>query len=189
MPLTSAGLSGSIIAGLTSAGMLGERVPQLASGIATGLVNWVRTLVVTTADTGTAGSGTGFIPWVFLAPVFIPNLLTAYSSNQLLGLFAPSEATGLGNGICTGFLQGALVTQHPQIGTGTGLCKIIWTPAFPFLMAGFSSAGIVGPSAWRKANAISQALDASLAVFILPTPIVGSATPTASSGVGFGIII
>jgi len=189
MPITSAGLAGSIITGLATVSFTGVGMPKLAQGVANGLISWVRTLTVITADAGSAGSGTSFMLWAVPSPLLVSNLLVSYAANGHIGALAPLEATGLGNGLALGFVQGALVSQHQSVGTGVGVAKVVGGPAFPYLMAGFAGVDIKGVAAVKKAAAISQALMMTLAVFTLPVPIVGSASPAGASGVGLGRIL
>jgi len=189
MPITSAGLTGAIITGLASATLIGQGMPKLAQGIANGLVPWIKSLSVVTADAGSAGVGTSFMVWAVPGPVLVANLLIAYPANGHIGVMAPLEATGLGIGLGLGFIQGAMVSQHAGVGTGTGIARVTGGPAFPFLMQGFAGADIKGAGAVQKASAISQALAITLAAFTLPVPIVGSASPAGASGVGLGRIL
>ena len=189
MPLSSSGIATSLIAGLRSSAMLGEEVPKLSQGLGNGLFAWANALTVTTIDTGSGGVGVGFIPWLVPSAILIPNLLATYTANGLLGIMAPLEATGLGNGLSLGFAQGALFTNHVGVGSGAGVARVSGPPAFSFIMAGLASVGIKGSGAAQKASAISQALAATLAVFTLPIPIVGSASPSVVAGVGTGRIV
>lgn len=189
MPITSANLTASVLAGLAGTGMTGTAVPTLASGIGQGVAAWVKTLTVLTVDVGTGGAGTGILPWLVPQPLLLGNMLAGYAANQHLGLMAPREATGVATGLALGFAQGLMTTTHPTVGTGTGVVKIVGPVAFPFLIASFSGVNIKGVAAAQKANAISQALAQTLAVFTLVIPIVGSAAPYGSSGVGTGRVI
>jgi len=189
MPISVAGLSSSIIFGLTSVGFTGVAKPQLAMGLAIGTMAWVRSLTVITADAGTAGTGTGFLPWAVPVPLITTNLMISYPLNSHNGAMAMLEAQGLGLGLGLGFVQGAMVTVHAGVGTGTGIAKVVGSPAFPFLIAGLLGVGMTGPGSTQKANAISQALSRVLLVFTLPIPIVGSVTPAGASGVGTGKIL
>lgn len=189
MPITLGGLTGAVAAGLAAGGMVGQAVPQLAAGVSAGLMIWIPQLTVTTVDAGTLGVGTGLLPFAVPAPLIIGSLLAMYPANGHLGPMAPLEATGLGTGIATGFAQGLMTTNHPTVGTGTGVARVVGPPAFPSLVAGFGSVGITGQGSALKANAISSALVLVLQSFTVPIPIVGAASPTGSSGVGVGKIL
>lgn len=189
MPISSAGLTGAIIGGLSSVGFTGTGMPKLAQGIANGLFNWIRSLQVITVDAGTLGAGTGILPWFVPTPLITSNMLAAYAAVGHIGSMAPREATGLGTGLGIGFAQGVMQTTHPTVGVGTGVAKVVGGPALPFLLTGFSGVDIKGTAAVQKASAISIALTNVLAVFTLPIPIVGAPTPAGSSGVGQGRIL
>lgn len=189
MPITPPNLTTSIAGGLVSSGLLGVAVPQLALGVATGVHLWLQQAVVQTVDVGTLGAGTGTLPFLVPAPMLIGALLANYPANSHIGPMAPLEATGLGNGLSIGFAQGLILTAHPGVGVGTGVARLVGPPAFPSLVAGFASAGMSGPGAAFKANAISMALVTVFAAFQIPVPIVGPASPTGGSGVGVGKIV
>jgi len=189
MPLVPPALTATITTGLISGGMLGTSVPQLASGIGMGLSMWAQQQTVTTVDAGVLGVGVGIAPFIIPPPLMIVNLLAAFASNGLLGPMAPLEATGLANGIALGMAQGVLQTQHPTVGTGAGVGRIVGPPAFSSLMQGFGSVGIKGQGATQKANAISMALMMTLQSLVFPIPIVGSGSPASSGGVGTGKIL
>jgi hypothetical protein len=189
MPISTPNLTAAVTAGLLSGGMIGMATPKLALGIGGGLARWIPLLVVQTTDAGSLGVGTGAIPFAVPAPLLISNLIIAYAANGQIGPSAPLEATGLGNGLATGFAQGLMKTNHPGVGTGTALARVIGPPAFSSLMQGFAAAGITGQGATLKANAISTALLVCLQAFQVPIPIVGSASPAAGGGVGIGKIL
>lgn len=189
MPLTTPLLTGTIITGLLSGGLIGPAMPKLASGIAIGISTWVPQLTVNTVDTGSLGVGAGFLPFLIPPPLLIGSLLVAYAANGHLGPMSPLEATGIGNGISLGLLQGIIQTQHPTVGTGTAVGRVSGPPAFSSLMQGFSSVGITGQGASQKANAISIALMVTLQSLVFPIPIVGSGSPSPSGGVGIGKIL
>jgi len=190
MPITPVNLAASVLAGFAGVGFTGQSLPLLANGIGQGVEQWVHSLTVITADTGTGGAGTGILPWVVPQPVLVGNMLSAYASNAHIGMNAAQEATGLATGLVTGFAQGLITTVHPTVGTGVGtIVRVTGPSAFPFLIGGFASVGIKGESAAKKANAISQALDQTLAVFTLVVPIVGPVAPYSSAGTGTGRIV
>jgi hypothetical protein len=186
MPLVPANLTATITTGLISSGMLGTSVPQLASGIGTGLFMWAQQQTVTTIDAGVLGVGIGVAPFIIPPPLLMANLLATFASNGLIGTMAPLEVTGLANGIALGLAQGMLQTQHPTVGTGAGVGRIIGPPAFSSLMQGFGSVGITGLSATQKASAISMALMMTLQSLVFPILIVGSGSPASAGGVGTG---
>jgi hypothetical protein len=108
---------------------------------------------------------------------------------NLLGVMAPIFLLGLANGLTAVFLQTLIKTQHVGVGTGAGVATFKAPPAFPSIIAGFASAGMVGQAASRKAQALGIGLDRTFASLFLPVAIVGTASPTAATGRGFGSIV
>jgi hypothetical protein len=163
-------------------------MPQLAQGVAMGVVLWANSgAVVTTVDTGTLGVGAGAVPLVVPSPLILGNLTTAFAAQAMLGPMAPLECVGLSNGLSLGLAEGLVVTTHPSVGVGAGVIKITGT-AIPSMISGFASAGMTGPGAVKQATAIGMALDLTFTEFVLPTPIVGPPSIVASAGVGTGKI-
>lgn len=189
MPLVAPTLSATITAGIFSGGLIGPAVPKLGSGIGQGVALWVQQLKVTTIDSGAAGAGKGFGPLIVPQPLILSSLLVAYTANGQLGVMAPLEALGIANGLFLGFGQGMVSTTHPSVGAGAAVGRISGPPAFSSLMQGFSSAGITGSGASKKANAISMALTMVIQTLVLPIAIVGAAGPSPSAGSGFGSLI
>lgn len=110
-------------------------------------------------------------------------------SAGFIGLFTPSLILGLANGLATSFLQMLISTTHPTVGTGSGVAKFTGPPAAGPMVAGFSSVGLIGEAAPRLAAAIGVSLDAAITSFVLPVAIVGSASPSPSTGMGTGKVI
>jgi len=189
MPLVAPAFTVVITTGLVSCGMLGSAVPQMASGIASGICLWAQQQTVSTVDAGVLGVGSGQLPFLIPQPLLLVNLLGSYGSTGIFGPMAPLEATGLANGLSLGLMQGLLKTIHPTVGTGVGVGRVIGPPAFPSLIQGFGSVGITGQGAALKAQAISTALMMTLQALVFPIPIVGSGSPVSSGGVGTGKIV
>lgn len=164
-------------------------VPQLAAGIASGICMWVPQLTIVTVDVGTLGVGSGQMPWIVAPPLLIGFMIAGYASGAQLGTMAALEATGLANGLVAGFATGILKTTHAGVGVGTGVARIVGPPAFPSLVAGFSSAGITGLGSVSKAQGISTALQMLLGAYFITIPIVGASSPTGGSGAGTGKIL
>lgn len=189
MPIVAPALTVTITTALLGCGMLGIATPKFASGVAMGVSLWVQKLSVKTVDAGLVGVGTGLLPFLFPQPIFLTSLLVSYAVNGQLGPMAPLEATGLATGISLGLLQGMVITNHPSVGAGAAVARVSGPPSYSSLMQGFSSVGITGSGAAKKANAISTALMITLQGLVLPVPIVGGGGPTPSSGSGSGKII
>jgi hypothetical protein len=189
MPLVAPALSATITAAIFAGGLIGPAVPKLGSGIGQGIALWVKQLKVTTLDAGAVGVGKGLAPLIIPQPLIMVNLLIAYAENGQLGVMAPLEASGIANGLFTGFAQGVISTTHPSVGSGAAVARIVGPPAFSSLMQGFLSVGITGQGASKKANAISMALNVVIQTLVLPVAIVGAPGPSPSSGSGSGSII
>lgn len=189
MPLVAPVLSATITGAIFAGGLIGPAVPQLGSGIGQGIALWVQRLKVVTIDAGAVGVGKGLAPLIIPQPLIMTNLLIAYAANGQLGVMAPLEATAIANGLFVGFAQGVISTTHPSVGAGAAIARIQGPPAFSSLMQGFSSAGITGQGASKKANAISLALSIIIQTLVLPVAIVGAGGPSPSSGSGSGSII
>lgn len=180
----------TLVANLAATAMIGVGVPKYATGVINGLTLWVPQIVVNTVDVGSAGAGTNVpLPTLVATPILLANLSIGMASQGLIGPLSPPFLLGLANGLTAVFLQTLVVTQHAGVGTGAGVARFTAPPAFPSIIAGFAMAGIAGVATARKAQALAQGLDQTFASLFLPVAIVGSASPIATSGVGFGKII
>lgn len=189
MPLTPTDVTGLVAGALSSAGMVGPSITQLASAVGIGVGQWLGALTVVTADAGTAGFGVGQLPCTIP-----PSLLLAALSSNLpsAGIAGPSSAqlaSGLANGLAASFAKGIITTVHPIVGVGIGIASFPGPSAIPFMLSGFGWANLVGSSAAQLATAIGSSLDQAFAGFTTPIPIVGSPTPFAATGVGGGKIV
>jgi hypothetical protein len=183
--------TGFIAPNLISVGNLGIGVPKLSMGIAVGVCQYLTVLTkVVTIDTGTLGVGIGVMPLTIPNPLLQSALFGGFSSMSILGVMAPLYITGLTNGLVTGLLALALLqTNHPTIGVGIGVAKIVAPSAIPPMIAGFASVGMIGDGPTKMATAIGIGLDTTFASFVQPVPIVGTATPTGGAGAGFGMVL
>lgn len=191
MPVTPVGAASVITPNLIVVGMLGTGVPQFSLGLGHGLTLWAPSMPVKTVDTGSLGVGVGTVPLVVPPPLLLVNLLVAFTTMGLMGVMAPLKCQGLSVGMSLAFAQGIVTTTHPMVGTGACVCS--FTPpappiAVPIFVQGFALAGVTGTSIVQLSTAISMALFQTFTSYVLPSPIVGSASPTAGGGVGFGSI-
>lgn len=190
MPLTPAGIAAIVAPALAGSGMLGTSVPQVALGIGNGVCLWTAALTVTTVDVGTLGSGVGALPCAIPPPLLIGGMLGGFASAGVAGPMAPLLANGVANGLATAFTsQGLIVTVHPTVGVGTGVCTFPGPSAVPFMISGFASAGLVGVSTVQIATGVGLGLDTGFAGFTVPTPIVGAPAPLSGGGTGTGKIV
>lgn len=190
MPVTPVGIIGVLIPNLVATSLIGVGVPTYANGVAQGLVNWIPQVSVQTQDVGTGGSGKNVpLPLLVPQPLLVANITSGMAAQDLLGVFSPLLILGLSNGLSLAFLQMLVNTTHVGVGTGTGVASFRAPPATPSMIQGFKSAGMKGPATERKAAALGQAFDQTFASLLLPVAIVGSVTPSAATGRGFGKII
>jgi hypothetical protein len=176
----------AIIQGLASGGVVGPAVPQLAQGIAGGIMRWVPLLIVSTVDTGTYGVGSGMAPFALDVGSLTTNLMNAYAVNGQLGPMSKPEAKGLASGLASGFAQGIMKTSHATTGSGDALARVFGPLAFSSLEQGFKAAGMKGPSSVKKCKAISTALFLGLQLFQMPIKILGPSSPSPGGGSGIG---
>ncbi len=191
MPLNPSALAPIIAAGLLSAGQSGFQMPKFTLGIASGVCKYFSLAAkVVTVDTGTLGAGTGANPFFLSAPALIQTMLAGYASAGILGMFGPGNATGVANGISQGLISLALLqTNHPSVGVGTGVARIVGSSAVPTMVAGFADAGMVNTGSVQQATGIGIGLDTFFQSFTMPIAIVGSTSPSGSSGSGFGFVV
>lgn len=190
MPVYIPAIVGVLVPNMVATGNLGTQVPQLATGIATGLQYWIPSITVVTTDQGSLGVGSGGpLPLVVPQPVLYANLMIGVAANGLFGIMAPALFLGMANGLVLAFAQMLVKTTHPGVGVGNAIAKFIPPACTPQMLAGFASAGMKGDQVARVANAIGLGLDITFNSLVLPVPIVGSASPSGGAGAGVGNII
>jgi hypothetical protein len=180
----------TLVPNLVVSSMLGVGVPKFAWGLGLGLSTWTPTILIGTTDVGTAGVGKGVpIPIVIPQPLLYGNLLAGMVAQGLVGVSAPAFILGLTNGLVLLYAQALTNTAHMGVGTGAGVATFRPPPAFPSIQAGFAAVGMVGVVDAKFARALSQGLERTFRLLVLPQPIVGPTTPTGASGRGFGSIL
>jgi hypothetical protein len=192
MPLNPPVLASSfIVPNLLSVGDIGVGVPKFSMGVAIGICQYLTVATkIMTVDSGLLGVGTSVMPLIVPNPLLQSALLSGFSAMNILGPLAPLLILGLTNGLVTGWVALALLqTNHPGIGVGTGVAKIVAPTAVPIMIAGFSAAGMIGDGPVKTATAIGIGLDTTFASFVEPIPIVGAGSPVSGAGVGFGVVI
>lgn len=193
MPLNPPALAtGFLVPNLISTGNIGTGVSKLALGVSIGVCQYLTVQSkVTTVDAGTLGAGTSIIPLIVPFPLLNGALLSSFASAGLFGVMAPPFLAGLATGLTTGWLALALLqTNHPTVGVGAGVARIVGPTAVPAMISGFAAMEMVGNGPAKTATAIGRALDTTFASFVqLGIPIVGSPSIVGSSGVGFGTVI
>jgi hypothetical protein len=183
--------TGFIAPNLLSVGNIGMGMPKYAMGVAIGVCKYLTIQAkVVTVDAGSLGVGTSIMPLIVPPPLLQGALYSGFGSAGILGPMAPLLITGLTNGLTTGWLALALLqTNHPGIGLGAGVARIVAPTAIPIMLAGFAAMGMVGDGPVKMATALGIAMDITFAAFFEPVPIVGIASPAGGAGVGFGSVI
>jgi hypothetical protein len=190
VPITTPQAMATLIPNLVSCAMLGVGVPKLARGLGIGLSTWTPTISISTTDAGSAGVGKGVpVPIIIVQPVLYANLLLGMRDQKLLGVLAPAFIMGLTNGLVALYAQGFTNTAHVGVGTGAGVATFRPPPAFSHIRAGFAAVGMSSDTNAKFARALSQGLEKTFRALVLPQPIVGSASPVAAAGRGFGTIL
>jgi hypothetical protein len=192
MPLNPPALAAAFLApNLLSTGNIGMGMPKFAMGVAVGVCQYLTVQAkVVTVDAGVLGVGTSIMPLLVLPPLLQGGLYAGFSSMGILGPMSPLLITGLTNGLITGWTALALLqTNHPGIGVGAGVARIVGPSAVPAMLAGFASMGMVGDGPVKTATAIGIGLDITFAGFFEPIPIVGTPSIVGGAGVGFGSVI
>lgn len=190
MPISVPQVMGTLIPNLTATAMIGVGVPKFARGLGNGLSRWTPTITISTTDAGTAGAGKGApMPVLIQQPLLYANLVAGMTSQGLIGVLMPAFVLGLSNGLVAVYLQTLTNTAHVGVGVGAGVARFQPPPAFPFIQAGFVSAGMSGVAHVKLARAISRGLETTFKALVQAQPIVGPPTPTGASGRGFGTII
>jgi hypothetical protein len=175
---------------LAAASMLGIGATNIAIGLSNGLAAFVTAgVTVTTIDVGTAGIGAGLGFCIATPASFAPLFESSFIAEGLTGPFATPLATGLAESFSTIFSSSVATTVHTSVGVGVGSGTLISTPSLPFILPALESASITGTGGAKLANAISNALEASLSTVIVEVIIAGSPSISPSGGVGTGKLI
>jgi hypothetical protein len=191
MPLVSPVLATAFVGpNLLATGQIGQGMPKFALGVSLGVVDYLSSARVITTDVGTLGVGTSIIPMIVPQPLLLGGILSGMGSMGILGPMAPLVALGLANGITIGLAALALLqTNHPSVGTGAGVARIVGGTAVPAMIGGFDSVNMSLDGSKKMATAIGIGLDITFAAFFQPIPIVGPSAPVNGAGVGFGSVI
>lgn len=175
---------------LIGVGLIGIGTPKIIKGVAIGLALWASSRSLSTVDVGTVGVGKGFFPLVPPVSSLLPTLQINAVSEKMLGIFTPTFLSGLASGLSFSLATGILSTSHPSVGVGTAIATIAGPPGRLSFLQGFESAGVTGETGKKLAKVIGNSLDTIYATpLITPIPIVGSPSPTGSSGIGVGKIL
>lgn len=185
----------TIIAGnLAASGILGVSQLQLAQAISSGFVNYVlSSVIVTTADVGVLGNGSGFGQGLFLAPPVLQGALTTtFNGAGITGIFEQPLIFAIANSISQSLLSASILTTSISVGTGVGVVATLLpfsAISVPIMIGSFAAHGILGTFSAPLATAIALGIDASLPSSRGFTVVAGSTSPVPSAGVGIGKIV
>jgi len=193
MPLTSAGITASIIAAGPT--LKGANFLRLANALGIAVAAWALippNLVVLGVCSGAIGAGkvTGKL---FVPPVPLP-VSTAAAAATLLGVQSPAVSAAIGVGVANAFTASATY-QGVSAGVGVGadtVVRVIPNPAalIAAISAGMASAGIVGvqvgPVSLALGNGISALLASGSTGFGVVTGVGG---PSPSGGTSISQVI
>ena len=186
MPLNPPTLSAAFLApNMIATGNVGIALPKLAQGIAIGVCQYLSGQSrVVTVDAGTLGAGTSFMPLIVPTPLVLTSLTAGFASMGVLGMLAPKLISGLATGLTSGWLSLALLqSNHPTVGVGVGVARIVGPSAVAAMISGFASVGMVGDGPTKFARAIGMGLDTTFSSFVqVGIPIVGSPSPIGKVG-------
>jgi hypothetical protein len=190
MPLDPGTVGGIMLASLSANALIGVSSPQLSQGIANGLSLYASTgLTVITVDAGVLGAGTGTgIGFILPPPTLLGAFTATFPANGILGVSAPLLINALSLGLSQAFATALINTINPIVGVGAGVVIAIPNPAASIaaFIAGFASAGMVGPSSIPLATAIASGLDSALPSGTGIIAIAGSPSIIPTAGAGFG---
>ncbi len=168
---------------------VGVGMPKLATGVAAGVMLWVPQVQVVTVDVGTLGVGVGTTPCLILQPLLLVGISAGFAAQGLVGPMSPLTILALANGLALAFPQGLIVTAHPTVGIGAGVCSFKGPSAVPSMIEGFATVDMTSGGAVKMATAIGMGLDTAFAASLIPTPIVGPPAPAPGGGTGTGKIL
>ena len=190
MPLDPLTINSVLFPSMVSSGMLGTGVAQFSYALSCGLSEYFLLGVrVQTFDSGSAGVGVGNGPpgSVVILPVSIGSIMPGVMiSAGMKGVAIPMLTLAFSESVPLILMQSTVTTSSPLVGTGAGVGTLVPTGAYPYIIRGFKSNGMNGPSSDVLALAIGEALDASLPTSIVKVAISGSASPSPSTGLGIG---
>ena len=189
MPLLPIGIQATLTPSLLATGMLGVSTPTFALGVGIGVSTWLKSVPVSTIDSGSLGVGSGQLPLVVPQPLLLANIMASFVSMGVIGPMSMLKAVGLATGLSLAFPTGIIKTTHPGIGVGTGVAKFGPVPAAPFIIAGLAQVAMTGPGVVQVATAIGLGINLTFTALVLPIPIVGAGSPAGGAGVGYGMVI
>lgn len=194
MALVLSTVQGLQATNLAGQAILGVSMPQMATAIAQGFVQYALSpaLVVNSIDVGLLGAGTGIAPTIILPPPAIAGPMHGiFTAAQINGSMRIPLVNAVAAAISQALIAAQVVTVNAGIGSGTG--KAVFIPnsgaSVPIMIASFAAALLVGVGAQVLATAIAQGIDASLPAAVAQIVITGTPGPYPGAGSGVGKIV
>lgn len=190
MALVEASSVSIVASQMSSVGMGGSGVAQMALAVGNGMTLALRAVTVTTADVGTVGVGAGTG-----VPFLEPNAATSFFSIGLAssGVSGPSSvqlALAYGASLSLIVSTATSVTVHPAVGTGAGVMTVIPSgTATSIFLGALSSSGMTGAFVANLANALGSAFEMCMPIITGPVAIVGPPSVIPISGIGTGVFL
>jgi hypothetical protein len=192
MPINPGTTTPIFLAALIANGLVGPGTSQLATGLATGLSQYVQAgVIVTSIDIGTLGAGTGIGPSIVLNPnILIPAMTASLAGHGIIGSLMPAQANAISFGISASLALGIVQTINTGVGIGAGKLQLIPNGSGGTLfVAGFKAAGMSGSMANNMGLAVGLALDAVILSALGVVIIVGPPNIVPGAGIGIGKIV
>lgn len=194
MPVTPGEILPVISGATGSSGCLGVSSFQLNNALTQGLFTFCKSsVIINTVDFGTAGIGRSTIGAVFYAPGALTPILIGNAKAILMsGAISETLLTNISIAICTAISAGIPQTTHLIVGNGSGNGTLaIKEPAsgIEAFKGAFAANGLATPMAQGLADAIANALNATISTAAVAVQIAGSPSPVAATGYGTGILI
>lgn len=186
VPVNTVTATPVFLASLYGAGLSGPYIPALAQGLASALSTYIPTLIVQTANVGTAGSGVGTGTAFLSTAVLNPSMVASFSGSGLVGVFSPSLALAVASGISNCMSLAVANVISTGVGSGTGIGNVIPNSGIPHFISGLRGVAMIGTYVDVLATAIANGFDSSLPSTVVNVVIAGPSSPVPASGVGFG---
>jgi hypothetical protein len=178
---------------LTSNGIVGVSMPQLALALTNGLVQYVLTgITITSQDVGTVGSGVGTGFGISLeVPILFQNFQTTFTAAGINGTHSRLIINAISTAYSSVFRIANMVTTNVGVAVGTGVVSVIPNTiiSIPTYIGNFTASLLLGISAPALATAIAKGLDQSLPTAKGTVIIAGPPSSTSSTGNGLGKIL
>lgn len=192
MPLLPATAIPIIQSNLLSNNIKGIASIRLATALANGFCSYSQSIIVSTIDVGTIGSGSGIGLGVTLTPAqLIKTLFDSFTANGISGIFKQRLIVAIASSFSSLLTNAQILTANVGVGVGTGKATLIPNSALSISMmtTNFIAANLVGISGPKLARAVAQGYDLALPTAFGVVSITGGTGPSPGSGTGIGKLI